>query len=161
MKYVVVDSRCPWCHSHLEFDTHVLFACDFARIVWYNSGIQQLVQVVPGEMEAMTIMRAFEIYTRERCVLLGMICWSLWNSRNNWVWEKANGSAFGVKASTLNLLQDWRASQVKESKISNQRISGTRIWTKPELGWFKMNVDVAVFQDGNTGVGNVLRDMHG
>ncbi|KAL8100422.1 hypothetical protein AgCh_032618 [Apium graveolens] len=33
--------------------------------------------------------------------------------RNKWVWEKVNGSAFGVKASAMNLLHEWREAQVK------------------------------------------------
>lgn len=33
-----------------------------------------------------------------------------------------------------------------------------RTWNKPELGWLKLNIDTAIFQDGNIGVGFVFRD---
>ena len=38
---------------------------------------------------------------------------------------------------------------------------GDRTWRKPELGWLKLNIDAAVFQDGQIGVGCVLRDAQG
>lgn len=55
-----------------------------------------MIQITPSEMTFSVIRRLFDSSSREQCVMLGMICWSLWNRRNNWVWEKANGSAFGV-----------------------------------------------------------------
>lgn len=44
-----------------------------------------------------------------------MLCWSLWNRRNKWVWDKVNGSAFGVMAAARNLLRDWREAQVRDA----------------------------------------------
>lgn len=53
-------------------------------------------------------VRVFHAINRDQCALIGMVCWILWNHRNKWVWERANSSAFGVKATALNLLADWR-----------------------------------------------------
>ena len=40
MKRVNVGPQCPCCHTSQETDTHVLFMCDFARTVWFSSGLQ-------------------------------------------------------------------------------------------------------------------------
>lgn len=33
IKHVNVIANCPRCHSGLETDSHILFECDFAKIV--------------------------------------------------------------------------------------------------------------------------------
>lgn len=114
-----------------------------------------------ADTTATVIMKIFETATRDQCVLLGMVCWALWNRRNKWVWEKANGFAFGVRASAINLLQDWKEAPTRERQATNQVDAGFRVWTRPSVGWSKMNVDAAVFQDGSTGIGSVLRDSDG
>lgn len=85
----------------------------------------------------------------------------IWNRRNNWVWEKVNGSAFGVKDAAMTLLQEWRETQVSTDYCNNHGAVGDRVWTKPLVGWVKMNVDAAVYQCNSIGVGWVLRDVHG
>lgn len=61
----------------------------------------------------------------------------------------------------MNLLQDWREAQEAGRKAKSQSAADVRIWTKPPMGWVKVNVDAAVFQDGSIGVGSVVRDMYG
>lgn len=85
MKQVNVNLSCPWCHSGQETDGHVLFGCDFARTVWLSTGLQHLLQLDVADTAATIIMKIFETATRDQCVLLGMVCWALWNRRNKWV----------------------------------------------------------------------------
>lgn len=88
-----------------------------------------------------------------------MVCWSLWKRRNKWVWDKANGSAFGVIAAASNLLRDWKEVQSLNNNSQNQ--TEVRRWEKPKDGWIKLNVDAAVFRNNNIGCGVVLRDAQG
>ncbi|XP_074359574.1 uncharacterized protein LOC141698717 [Apium graveolens] len=57
---------------------------------------------------------AFQMSSREQCTMIGMICWSLWRRRNNWLWRKASMSTFGVKGMAMNMLSDWRRAKEKE-----------------------------------------------
>lgn len=102
MRHVDVYVNCPWCHSGVETDGHVMFGCDFSRIVWQSSEVKSLVQFLPGEAAFDVFLRCFSACTRDQCVLIGMICWSIWNQRNKWVWGKVNGFAFGVLAAVRN-----------------------------------------------------------
>lgn len=54
------------------------------------------------------LRKAFHIFTRDQCMLIGMLCWSLWTCRNKRVWERANRLDFGVQATAMHLLNDWR-----------------------------------------------------
>lgn len=74
-----------------------------------------LVQVMQGDTALSIFNRCFSTCTKDQCVLIGMIGWSLWNRRNKWVWERANGSAFGVVVAACNLLHDWKDAQHKLS----------------------------------------------
>lgn len=65
MKRVSVEIQCPWCHSSPETDTHVLFKCEFARKVWFTSGVQQLIQTTVDSNAATILGKIFEVGTRE------------------------------------------------------------------------------------------------
>ncbi|XP_074346113.1 uncharacterized protein LOC141684875 [Apium graveolens] len=106
MKQVNIGGLCPWCHSADETDTHVLFECGFAKSVWNMAGVLLNVQYNPNDAAGIVIRKVFNNYSGEQCVQLGMMCWSLWNRKNRLVWEKINGSVFGVVAATNNLLRD-------------------------------------------------------
>lgn len=102
LKHVNIDARCPWCHSAIENDTHVLFLCDFTKTVWCHAGMDRFVQSSSQDATFVVLQRAFDVCTKDQCVFIGMLCWSIWNRRNKWVWEKANGSVFGVRAAATN-----------------------------------------------------------
>ena len=86
-----------------------------------------------------------------------MLCWSIWNRRNKWVWDKANGSIFGVRAAPNNLLHNWQEAQVCGLNSNSQGTVSARRWQKPPDGWVIVNVDAAIFQNGSIGLGCVIR----
>lgn len=79
--------------------------------------------------------------------------------RNKWVWDRANGSAFGVIAVATNLLRDWREAQILAVTACQE--TGARVWEKPATGWLKVNVDAAIFRDDNIRCDAVIRDAQG
>ncbi|XP_074352833.1 uncharacterized protein LOC141691984 [Apium graveolens] len=111
-KHVNISIFFPWCHSVNETDCHILFGYGFAQSVWKLSNVFHLVQFDPGDTTFMVFHRCMSAGTREQCVLTAMIGWSIWNRRNKWVWERVNGSTFGVLAAAQNLLHDWKEAQV-------------------------------------------------
>lgn len=155
-KCVVVNAQCPWCHRGIEDDVHVLFSCDFARTVWLSAGLPIVNQMGVCDTAFEIIFKIFEQCTKEQQVKAAMLCWSIWFRRNKWVWEKANGSVFGVQTSANNLLKDW-----KEAQLGGENEAGARLWSKPAEGWVKANIDAAVFSDGSIGIGGVIRDSQG
>ncbi|KAL8119749.1 hypothetical protein AgCh_017015 [Apium graveolens] len=155
IKQVVHNAQCPWCWSSTETDMHVLFSCNFARTVWSMAGFQQVVHILPQDTVFTVFLKVFEACNREQCVQIGMLAWALWNRRNKWVWERVNGSAFGVKAAATHYITEWREAQGKGAEM------GDYIWRKPMDGWVKVNTDAAVFQNGSIGVGCVMRDSQG
>lgn len=141
---------------------HVLFQCSFARQVWESMGVATWVQIIPGETALDIFKRLFATGTMEQSVLIATLCWSLWNRRNKWVWNKVEMSVFGTKNVALNLLADWKRAQQDKVKYKLGLSPSSRRWQKPQVGWAKINIDAAIFLHNNAiGVGGVIRDARG
>ena len=96
MKRVNVHTTCSWCQMYVEDDIYVLFQCSFAREVWENAGFSRLVTVWPNESVLTVMKRVFQMATTEQISMISMLCWNLWQRRNEWVWIHINISSFGT-----------------------------------------------------------------
>lgn len=131
---VNVEVVCPWCHAGLESDVHVLFTCGFAKTIWITAGLKELIQCSLNDTAVAVIVNIFTTSSKEQRVQVAMICWGLWCRRNKWVWDRINGSVFGVKAAATHLLTDWREAQVKADVRVSIGGEGACIWNKPNDG---------------------------
>lgn len=113
-KFVNIAPDCPWCHNHVENDIHVMFLCNFAKTVWRMVGLDQLVSCFQNETPIDIFERVFEQGTKDQCTEVAMLCWSIWSRRNRWVWDRANGSVFGVKSTASYLRREWQEAQLQK-----------------------------------------------
>lgn len=161
-KRVNIDGKCPWCRMEEEDEKHVLFECQFAKEVWTSTSMVQWVQISPGETISEVFRRLFSSGTRAQCALLALICWSLWNRRNKWLWNRVSVSIFGTTSSAMNLLTDWKTAQVDHVKHASASNINVRRWQAPQQNWVKINMDAAIFADIRTiGIGGIIRDANG
>lgn len=161
-KRVQIDTCCQWCLQAVESAVHVLFECSFAKSVWTDERVQMDIQVVPGDTVFNVLSRIFDRCNKEQIVQVVMMCWSIWNRRNKWVWDRVNMSSFGVQAHARNLLYDWRRMLQDKQKNNIVVQASTRTWSPPPPGYVKVNIDAAVFTETkHMGVGAVIRDEHG
>ena len=68
-----------------------------------------------------------------------------------------------VRDRGLNLLTGWQNAQDSRNRagVQQQRIDNT-VWSKPDEGHFKCNVDAAFFKESNwVGIGICIRDDRG
>lgn len=103
-KRVDISSICSWCVCSEEDVIHVLFECSFARTVWTNIGMQEVIREEQQRNVLYKMQQIFSKYGREKLAWIVMICWSLWNRRNKWVWDKNNVSTFGVQSMSSGML---------------------------------------------------------
>ncbi|KAM6553938.1 hypothetical protein CsatB_014700 [Cannabis sativa] len=94
-----------------------------------------------------------------------MLCWALWKSRNNTVWNKRNSTVRDVLVSASITLDHWRKAQENFALSSlslNNSGDGAELWTKPAENYIKINIDDALFHHENSyGFGIVARDDFG
>ncbi|XP_074374083.1 uncharacterized protein LOC141714463 [Apium graveolens] len=160
-KHVNVNVICSWCQMYMEDDMHVLFKCCFASEVWNAVGLRYLVITRVNDIVMSLLQRVFSTGSRDQVVMVGLVCWNLWNRRNSWVWSHANTSVFGVKVKSYNMLTDWTRARDEVSKKLGQAIHNNGRWCKSAAGWIKINTDVACLPGMNqVGVGCVVRDEY-
>lgn len=162
-KKVNVDSACSWCRVHAKTAKHVLFECQFAKEVWTSSGMAQWTQSLPAETILEQFKRLFNSGSMEQCTLLAVLCWSIWNRRNKWVWSRIADSVFGITSAAMNLLVNWKTTQRERNRCSSLPVkSGVQRWQVPQRNWVKINIDAAVFMDLRAiGIGGIVRDERG
>ncbi|XP_074378458.1 uncharacterized protein LOC141719995 [Apium graveolens] len=161
-KRVQIPTRCSWCLVKNEDIGHVLFDCCFARNVWGKVAVPEVdIDRYQGSVWDFLIP-LFNTCNREKLSLIAMVCWSLWNRRNRWIWDKITGSDFGVHAAAINLLNDWKRAQVEKKNYRQVINSSPRHWSPPQQGWVKINVDAALFEaSGSTGISSIIRNEAG
>lgn len=78
------------------------------------------------------------------------------------VWNHKSMPAGMVVSSAMQLLQAWSQARQQESPVVGNKVSlGVRSkWSKPAVGWIKMNVDAGVCEN-NGAYSAVLHDEQG
>jgi hypothetical protein len=108
----------------------------------------------------------FDIYTHEdkdTAGMFAMVVWTLWNNRNNKVWNDTNDSGHNLGFKAWHLWDDWYAVQQVQHVAAGVNQNQQEIsWQKPVLGWYKCNVDADFHREINkTSTSWCLRDHQG
>jgi hypothetical protein len=74
----------------------------------------------------------------------------LWKSRNLLLWENTNTTPTLIVTRAQEVLHEWSCMQkIKNPPHHEEQL---HVWTKPQQGWIKCNVDAAIF-NANTIMG--------
>lgn len=84
LKNVNINTTCVWCQMNVEDDIHVFFQCYFYREVWENTGLSTLVIVCPNDT-VLTVLKQIQTGRKEHIWIVSLLCWNLWQRRNDWV----------------------------------------------------------------------------
>lgn len=114
-------------------------------------------------MQSLNTFSTTTSLSKEHIPLFVLTCWSIWNSRNDFVWEGIVRTPATTSYLARKLLVESRT--VRGLRIQHQqRMSSPspNCWVPPSPGEFKMNIDGAVFKEvPSIGVGAVIRDENG
>ncbi|KAM6560015.1 hypothetical protein CsatA_029254 [Cannabis sativa] len=162
-KHVDVSSLCPFCLQYEESTLYILVTCEVVRSCWNRVGI--------GTNVAMNIdffdwyVHSLETMDVDHQCTFTMVCWAIWDAKNNLVW---NGKLFkedDVVANAKRFLDQWRSAKSSEYESSwpgFQAGDGAKHWISPQANSIKVNVDAALFDsDHKYGLGLVARDERG
>ena len=93
--------------------------------------------------------------------LFATVAWCLWNNRNKVRHGEAGKNGKSIAVEARNYWAEVRAVKPSFGRPSKPKITHTH-WLPPPQGWYKVNVDVAVFKDqGQCGIGVVIRNNQG
>ncbi|CAL1387773.1 unnamed protein product [Linum trigynum] len=91
---------------------------------------------------------------------MGLILWYLCNECNNQMFNNKKLEEWEVVGNSLNHWDEFKSYYTKEMQEEEKQI-GKLIWTKPPLGWDKINVDAATFAGRGSGFIVVVRNDAG
>lgn len=93
------------------------------------------------------------------------LCWSIWRSRNDLLWNNKYWSPIRIVAKAKEYLSQWSVAQgrcVSTPLHPPVEGDGALYWVKPHYNEVKITADAAVFEDsGMSGIGLVARNHEG
>ncbi|XP_050222053.1 uncharacterized protein LOC126672150 [Mercurialis annua] len=101
---------------------------------------------------------------KEKKTICVMVMWSVWQARNNLLWNKVKETSKQVVNRATKILHHWQAVQKAPmvSVLNNDFEGGATTWETPNEGCLKINVDAACFNSTpRTGRAVVVRDHRG
>ncbi|CAN1257225.1 Putative ribonuclease H protein At1g65750, partial [Linum perenne] len=139
-RHMSQDSSCPRCGHSEESILHILRDCPFAVQVWDSLGFHH--------REAIRHSTCMDEWMRrllghDRSLDLGVMCWYLWKSRNDRVFNNN--------------------SQTSPRELSNQILSwADTIRRTITVDWMVLNTDGSVLKEsGSAAAGGLIRDALG
>ncbi|KAM6582866.1 hypothetical protein CsatB_009868 [Cannabis sativa] len=162
IKHVNIDTTCPLCNSFPETSIHLFTSCSFAQSCW-----RKAFGSVRGSIEG-TFTAWFDYglthWPNDDIIQISMLCWALWKTRNDLIWNKISPSVDKVISSAKLNLEQWKSAQnmsLRPLSFPNDS-EGIEQWTKPSHTQLKVNVDGATFaQQNHFGYGFIARDHDG
>ncbi|KAK8975249.1 hypothetical protein V6N11_046719 [Hibiscus sabdariffa] len=145
---------------------HVLRSCTVAKGVWTRllppARWESFFGLPFPEWLRLNLFdKSFFTADAEWGVRFAITCWLLWKRRCRLLFESGEGMMDEVLSHGGRLVEECsRASSVNTGAQAGRLRTST--WSKPHVGWVKLNVDASVSTiDRTTGVGGVFRDSQG
>ncbi|XP_050229351.1 uncharacterized protein LOC126678498 [Mercurialis annua] len=133
-KKVFINSTFPVCGYGDESVLYLCVQCKFAKECWRKCR---------SWLSSLSV---------EDVALVAMTCWFLWINKNNVVWAKKKSMPSSVVCDARYSVAAWTAANSQQLKLRLAdvgRDDWAVVWKALSVGWWKVNVDVAVFPEQN------------
>ncbi|KAL4318434.1 hypothetical protein GQ457_18G013210 [Hibiscus cannabinus] len=160
------SASCPRCGEKEESIEHIIFLCPFAQVVWKASWFNYLPNLIgfPGFTKwwCKILMLQDKGNFHEGCDLIVFLCWSIWKSRNAFVFSSVVDDHVGVWHVPEGSFQEFMQESVSSCTKDLDRQWPMQRWTPPAIGIIKINFDVSFdFVSGEAGAGVIAHDHLG
>jgi ribonuclease HI len=141
---------CPLCEHYNEDEWHVFFNCQDSIQALQAAGLESIVRTRTQRFQTAAEL-VFSICSEEDRATTGLfalLLWTVWQHRNNKVWNGVQeaGRSIGFKA--LQAWQEWFSVQ-QQYQLPSQQQQHVIAWQKPPTDWYKCNVDAGFHKELN------------
>ncbi|CAN1808037.1 Putative ribonuclease H protein At1g65750 [Linum perenne] len=156
------DSSCPRCGSSEESIFHILRDCTFAAQVWDLLGFHHGMVLRGGDNMDDWMKR---LLGHDRSLELGVMCWYLWKSRNDRVFN-GNQESPRELASKISAWVNTIRSAVQEKgpmdPAGSRKVRSDIAWEPGPDEWVVLNTDGSVLHNSKSAAaGGLIRDDSG
>ncbi|XP_062080209.1 uncharacterized protein LOC133784961 [Humulus lupulus] len=132
LKGVPVSDLCPFCNTCPESIPHVLLSCSFSQVCWNILGVQ----IDPDDPGVFVVQLAkiLENTHAENLLHIPMLCWALWKSRNELIWNQKGAEAPDIVTLARVTLEQWKNAQDRSFDLSLDRFSFALVARNQEGG---------------------------
>uniref|UniRef100_A0A803NKP8 RNase H type-1 domain-containing protein n=1 Tax=Cannabis sativa TaxID=3483 RepID=A0A803NKP8_CANSA len=162
-KRVEVSSVCPVCNSQEESIFHALVGCPAAALCWNRVGIGTAASQQNTFFD--WCASKFLVCDADQKKLIVALCWSIWNARNDKVWNNKTSSVESIVFSAQPYLNQWLTAHSSNVIFPSPGLipgDGAEQWQPPHEDSIKVNVDAALFSNTTQfGIGFVICNAQG
>lgn len=162
-KHVPVTAMCPICGGEEETVLHALVVRPLTNSCWHRR--DRTYQGVDADSFGGWLKLTLDRSKKEDHAEIVSLCWSIWNARNQFVWDNKKASVDGLLASMRQYLVEWSNTQKFSTQALYQFVEhgdGARVWVRPKIGAVKVTVDAATFAENSSyGIGVLARNDTG
>ncbi|XP_062099964.1 uncharacterized protein LOC133805803 [Humulus lupulus] len=135
LKGISVNDLCPFCNSCRESTSHVLFSCSFSQVCWNLLGVQ----IDPDDLGVFAdrFAKLLDSIHADNLLHIPMLCWALWKSRNELIWNQKGAEASEIVTLARITLEQWKNAQDRSFDLSlgfAQISDGAANWQPPSPG---------------------------
>lgn len=149
-KRVQVNASCAMCNDSHESIMHILVLCPFAVDNWTRSNVLCISGEFSTFMEWLQLV--FQKQQSDDILAVTMICWMIWKSRNELIWNQHSLSYSEIVESALSVLNQWRIVQDRTFDPFMGYMSqddGEEHWSLPLFNSVKVNSYADLFEESN------------
>ena len=153
------DLTCVVCHQSMETLEHLFCNCSVARDIFSQPPFN--VSSTPLTWKDWLLARATSMQPDMFAKLL-VTLWNLWKNRNNALWRNQRQNSIQLVSSAMAWYEDYTKFNSSSPKEEPVRSNRRQVWSTPDTGTLKLNVDGSFVAPGvYGGAGGVLRDDQG
>lgn len=139
-------SRCFSCFKECNVILYALCGCKFAKKVWKVIGFWNLISDNKNTEFVNFFQTVISSCQQIEVEVITRIMWSIWHTRNKAYFEKTKEIPLWTMTKTEVMLESYRLVHLNNVEIdlsAEEEVKDS--WTKPPIGWFKLNTDASIY----------------
>ena len=160
---ITPNGICELCGQSEETVCHLLWSCDHAKEVWNNSKFTVPFDISPqwNFLDMVENLQRCDHFRPGQMEQFITVCWGIWKNGKDLRMGGKGKAGRTVVRNALHLVEEFRSAN--ETKTEHQAEPVPVVsWQLPPQGYYKVNIDGAVFSDRKqVGARVLIRDGNG